>query len=184
MHVYNRWADVRIFEAMAGMSAEDLAAPAPVAFDNLRGALWHSLGAQMGWLGTCAGYDTWARARVTNTESVEGIQALFELSHTLWEEYLDGLDEDGVEQPAELRLDEPFRTSAGAELVKWSEQRGHRPRRPVWQSILHVVNHATQHRGEIGIHLAALGRSPGDLDYGTFEEYRAISDDWRTIRWQ
>jgi uncharacterized damage-inducible protein DinB len=40
-----------------------------------------------------------------------------------------------------------------------------------------VVNHATQHRAEIGMYLHSLGRSPDDMDYGTFEENRAIHDD-------
>jgi uncharacterized damage-inducible protein DinB len=47
----------------------------------------------------------------------------------------------------------------------------------MWQSVLHVVNHSTQHRAEIGMYLASLGRSPDDMDYGTFEEFRAIRSD-------
>ena len=176
LHVYNQWADEQVLAAMSGMAADDLAKEAPVAFGNLRGALWHSLGAQMGWLRICAGFDTWARATVRDSTSVEGLRELFDPSHAMWREFIESLSEEDVQRPSELPIDDNFRKSVGAELLRWAEEHGHRPRRPLWQSMLHVVNHGTQHRGEIGMYLASLGRSPGDLDYGTFEENRAIKE--------
>jgi uncharacterized damage-inducible protein DinB len=35
---------------------------------------------------------------------------------------------------------------------------------PLWQMILHVLNHGMQHRTEAAVILTELGRSPGDLD--------------------
>lgn len=37
--------------------------------------------------------------------------------------------------------------------------------RQVKHILLHILHHATNHRGEVGRYLATLGHSPGDLDF-------------------
>ena len=44
---------------------------------------------------------------------------------------------------------------------------------PVWQMLVHVVNHGTQHRSEAAALLTAEGRSPGELDLIDFAEEQA-----------
>jgi uncharacterized damage-inducible protein DinB len=44
---------------------------------------------------------------------------------------------------------------------------------PVWQLLVHVVNHGTQHRAEAAALLTAEGRSPGELDLFDYAEARA-----------
>jgi uncharacterized damage-inducible protein DinB len=41
---------------------------------------------------------------------------------------------------------------------------------PVWQLLVHVVNHGTQHRAEAAALLTAEGRSPGELDLFDYAE--------------
>ena len=44
---------------------------------------------------------------------------------------------------------------------------------PVWQMLVHVVNHGTQHRAEAAALLTAEGRSPGQLDLIYYAEEQA-----------
>jgi uncharacterized damage-inducible protein DinB len=38
-------------------------------------------------------------------------------------------------------------------------------RYPLWQILIHVVNHGTQHRSEVALYLTNFGRSPGNMDF-------------------
>ena len=46
---------------------------------------------------------------------------------------------------------------------------------PVWQMLVHVVNHGTQHRAEAASLLTANGRSPGELDLINYAEELAAA---------
>lgn len=46
---------------------------------------------------------------------------------------------------------------------------------PVWQMLVHVVNHGTQHRAEAAALLSIEGRSPGELDLIDYAEERAAA---------
>lgn len=41
---------------------------------------------------------------------------------------------------------------------------------PVWQMLVHVMNHGTQHRAEVALLLTGMGRSPGELDMINYAE--------------
>ena len=47
---------------------------------------------------------------------------------------------------------------------------------PVWQMLVHVVNHGTQHRAEAAALLTAEGRSPGELDLVYYAEEQAAQN--------
>jgi uncharacterized damage-inducible protein DinB len=48
---------------------------------------------------------------------------------------------------------------------------------PVWQLLVHVVNHGTQHRSEAAALLTAERLSPGELDLFDYAEEQAERND-------
>jgi uncharacterized damage-inducible protein DinB len=51
-------------------------------------------------------------------------------------------------------------------LYTYSGSDGTTRKRKVWQTLVHVVNHGTQHRSEVAAFLTSYGSSPGELDFG------------------
>ncbi len=41
---------------------------------------------------------------------------------------------------------------------------GEHRKRVLWEMMLHVINHGTQHRSEVAMMLTKLGQSPGDME--------------------
>ena len=53
--------------------------------------------------------------------------------------------------------------------------KGERWAYPLWQQMIHQVNHATQHRSEAAMMLTKLGHSPGWLDLLYFVDVNAAA---------
>jgi uncharacterized damage-inducible protein DinB len=51
-----------------------------------------------------------------------------------------------------------------AEMVSYEDLRGNPHAKPVWQIVLHAVNHGTHHRGQVSGFLRAMGHTPPPLD--------------------
>jgi uncharacterized damage-inducible protein DinB len=56
------------------------------------------------------------------------------------------------------------------EVVSYVNTRGETWAYPLWQQMLHQVNHATQHRSEVAAMLTQFGCSPGDLDILVYQD--------------
>ncbi len=58
-------------------------------------------------------------------------------------------------------------------IVEYTNTKGERWAYPLWQQMIHQINHATQHRSEIAVILTSFGHSPGDLDFLYYLDLRA-----------
>ena len=146
-------------------------------------------------------YDRWATGRVLAV--LEGLEsAVWERAHLVGERGLGGilvhhlgasqrwrigLATQGVDEGPEPEL-EPLPTIDELRYrwqAEWAEVDAWLPNLrdehvayvhegiAVWQMLVHVVNHGTQHRAEAAALLTSEGRSPGELDLIDYAEERA-----------
>ncbi|HEV3233351.1 MAG TPA: DinB family protein [Candidatus Dormibacteraeota bacterium] len=143
---YSVWANDRIVGAARVLPEADLSSDLG-GYDTILGTLNHYLWAQQMWLGRLRGRPN--------------IDRLALKPPALWEEFIRG--DTALADFAGLLGDGDFER-----MIDYHDTKGIAHHRTLGQLLTHVVNHGTYHRGEAGLMLTRLGRSPGDLDYVYF----------------
>jgi len=146
---YNRWANERLYAAVAALPAATVDAPSPAAFfGSLFGTLTHILVADRMWmsrfLGEPSPYDRLDERPVADLAALAAERRAEDARIVA---YVEGLDD------ARLLADLVYKTSAGAPQ-----------RNPLWASLAHFFNHQTHHRGQAHALLSAAGAEPPPLD--------------------
>jgi uncharacterized damage-inducible protein DinB len=144
---YERWATGRILDAAAGIEDAAWSAPNVVGERGLGGILVHHLGAYQRWRHGLSGSPEQPRPEREPLIGLDELRGRWLAEWDAMDAWLPTLDEADLE-----RLDEDM---------------------PVWQGLLHLFNHGTQHRSEVAALLTDAGRSPGDIDISSFTEERA-----------
>jgi uncharacterized damage-inducible protein DinB len=146
---YNYWANARILDAAAGLTAEQYTSTVPgLGHGGVRGTLVHMLAAECLWRQRCLeGVSPTTLLQEADFPTLEALRQR-------WAEE-ERLMRAGLTRLTERTLAEHivYRTTAGRPMVD-----------TLWQLLVHLVNHGTQHRAEVAMALTALGHSPGDLD--------------------
>ena len=153
LYDYNYWANGRILSASEHVTQEQYAAPGAFPYGGLRGTLVHTYDAEQSWRYFFQ-HKSWTGA----TEFKEADIPTLDLLTKRWRDeetdmhaYLAGLS--GPDLAAHLH---------------YTVDNGEKRDRILWQCLVHVVNHGTQHRSEAAALLTGFGCSPGDLDFTLF----------------
>jgi uncharacterized damage-inducible protein DinB len=140
---FHRWAFERYFAALEQLPEEKLNADSGLSFGSIYKTLLHVAQADGIWSFRLTGYAPVPPADGSLATLKESwFRALDELS--IW---LGGLAEDAWSTEAE-----------------YSNSKGVKFRTPVWQIVLHLVNHGTAHRGQICTVLRQIGVTPPPTD--------------------
>ena len=148
---YTIWATNRLLDAAAKLNGEELRHNFGTADRSIQGTLTHLLRAERTWLrriqeGTPAA--PWA---VPADEQWEALSVEWPEIHQNWRNWAGALSD----MDAERQLD-------------YTDLKGNQWKQPIWQIVLHVVNHSTHHRGQVSGFLRALGKTPPPLDFIAF----------------
>ena len=155
---YNAWSNNRVLEAAAQLSAEQFVKPLGSSFSSVRDTLAHICGGEIVWLERFQGTSPSA---FPDTSSAQTVAALREF----WAPYAEKLlaFAHGVTQTDLDRIFEYQTFNFGGY------------KNPLWQSMQHLANHGTYHRGQVATMLRQLGAKPILTDLMHFYRERATA---------
>jgi uncharacterized damage-inducible protein DinB len=146
LFAYDRWATRKVLLALGGLDPDAWTRTDVLGDRGLGNILVHHLGSSQRWRSLFEGraIDESLRLELEPLPTIDDLRARWEAEWSAVDPWLRTLTEDSVAKVQE-----------GV---------------PVWQLLVHVVNHGTQHRAEAAALLTAEGRSPGELDVFDFAE--------------
>ncbi len=150
LFAYDRWATRRVLDVLDGLDPAVWDRTDTVGERGLGSILVHHLGASLRWRTQFQAQGDAVEMRQLELEPLPTIDELRELWEAEW---------------ATVDAWLPTVTDGFVGYVYDGV--------PVWQMLVHVVNHGTQHRAEAAMLLTAEGRSPGELDLINYAEERA-----------
>ena len=151
LYEYNRWANGRTLEAGEKLDANAFVKDLKNSFPSVRDALAHILGAEWAWLRRWHGESPTKLVAASEYPTVASLRERFQAVDREREAFLTSL--------TETRLQQPF---------DYKDLAGNAMRLPLVQSMQHVVNHGTYHRGQITTMLRQLGATPVGTDMSRF----------------
>jgi uncharacterized damage-inducible protein DinB len=148
LYAYSAWANARILDTAALLTPEQFTTSGD-GFGSIRDTLVHTASAQWLWLWL----ERWRATSPTELWDPADFPDVAIL-RSRWEE---------VEATTSAYV-ASLREHDLARAVSYVNFQGENWAYPLWQQLLHQVNHATQHRSEAALLLTRLGYSPGWLD--------------------
>ena len=151
---YSAWASQRLVHAASELTEAELLRDFQTSDRSVLGTLVHTFAADRVWL-----------ARLSNAPRMQySTEADHQLSilQTEWPEVYRGWDE----------LLKGWSDDAVRADLTYQDMRGNVWTQPIWQLVLHVVNHGTHHRGQTAGFLRTMGRVPPVLDLVAYYRLR------------
>jgi uncharacterized damage-inducible protein DinB len=146
---YNAWANHRIFIKASHLSWDELLFQTTLSYRSVIGTLIHILDTQWYWReGAQIGQLPVHALSIADFPTIKVLEHRWILEDQRLSDFVHNLSANDLQSPV---------------TYSWSRAR---PRsKPLWHILMHIINHGTHHRSEIGQYLATLGQSPGDLDF-------------------
>jgi len=157
LYEYNRWANGRTLDAVEKLDPAAFLKNLGNSFASIHATLVHIAGAEWAWLRRWHG-DSPSKLTTGDFPTVASLRERFQALDREREAFLAGITEERLQQPFEYK-----------------DLAGNAMRLPLVQSMQHVVNHGTYHRGQITTMLRQLGATPIGTDMSRFYLERAAA---------
>ena len=148
LYRYNKWANQHTLAAAGRLDPEKFTRPMGNSFSSVRDTLAHIIGAEWIWLERWLGRAPTALLSASDFPTAESLQLRWKSLEQDYQRFIDALT--------------PGRLS---ENLAYLNRSGERWEYPLWQQMVHVVNHSTYHRGQVTTLLRQLGAEPAVTDF-------------------
>ena len=156
LYDYNSWADHRSVDACAALTADQFVKNLGSSFGSVRDTLAHIMHCEWLWLERFQGRSPSAFPAADLYGNLDSLRARWAQIERNLLAFVAGLKQADIERDFEYRT-----TSYGA------------MKNPLGQSLQHLVNHGTYHRGQVATMLRQLGAKPASTDLILFYRERA-----------
>ena len=153
---YNHWANQRSLEGATRLSEEQFTKPLGSSFPSVRDTLVHICSGEWVWLERCQGRTPAAFPDVSHIRTISALRDHWAPQAEQLRTFVRGLGLTDLDRVMEYKT---FNFGVY--------------RNPVWQSLQHLANHGTYHRGQITTLLRQLGAKPVLTDLMHFYRERS-----------
>ena len=158
LFTYNDWANKRALQAASVLTPEQFTKPLGNSFSSIRDTLAHIAGAEWIWLQRFQGNSPSAMPDNSQFADIAALQSHWTPIAAELLDFVAGLTQENLDSVMEYKT------------MKFGVYSN-----PMWQSLQHVVNHGTYHRGQVTTMLRQLGAQPILTDLMHFYRERAVA---------
>lgn len=148
LYAYNRWAHARVLDSAAQLTSEQYSQDLGGSFPSVRATLEHILAAEVIWLSRWEGNSLGEWPDYGGCTEVAALKSMWMSFWNRQSRFLRDMTEEDLSQLVAIR------TRSGIETAQ-----------PLSDSLIHVVNHSTYHRGQVSLQIRQLGGVPQATDY-------------------
>ena len=147
MYQYNAWSNAKILDAASHVTQEQFLAPTFLPHGSLRGTLVHTLFAEWVWRKRWEGTPQNPTLQQEEFPTFESLQVRWTDEKTRLMKFVADLTDERLYGK-----------------INYVSTEGDPHERLLWETMMHLVNHGTQHKTEAAAILTGMGHSPGDID--------------------
>jgi uncharacterized damage-inducible protein DinB len=152
---FMKWADDTMLAALSQVPPDELGQDRGNSFKSLFDTLSHVYRAELIWLKRVQGQPDAKLADVDSPADLNALGQAWPELHRTWIDWSRSLSSEDLQSPL------VFRSMQGAESQL-----------PLWQIVMHVVNHGSYHRGQVATMLRQSGIKPPGTDLMIFYRTR------------
>ena len=158
LYDFNSWASHRAMDATGALSMEQFTKPLGNSFSSVRDTLAHIFGAEWIWLERFQGRSPASLPNAADYADLASLRASWSEFEPRLLGFVRGLTQADLDRVIEYKT------------LKFGVYSN-----PLWQSMQHVVNHGSYHRGQVTTLLRQLGAQPVLTDLMHFYRERAVA---------